>query len=339
MHLYRYLEEISDNQKGSVLALGNFDGFHKGHIVVVGEAGRIAKKQVRPLGVLTTEPHPRSFFNPSQPNYRLTPFRERSRFLEEFGVDIHFVPHFDYDFSSTLAEDFIQKILVNQIGVSHIVTGYDYKFGKGRSGDTDLLKSFGKKLGFDVTIIAPVCVGVEGAAGEIYSSTLIRDSLRAGLPRKAAALLGHWWVVNGRVVEGDKRGRTIGFPTANIEFHDSIIPHHGVYAIRAIFENSGKVIDGIANVGTRPTFDKKGELLEVHLFDFSKDCYNEHVQINFVGFIRSEKKFEGIEQLRSQIKIDCTTAKGLLRDPENDHSRLSAITLVDYLIKYPIPFS
>lgn len=339
MELFRHFDNISKDHKKSVLALGNFDGFHKGHKVVVGEAGRIARDNNLPLGVFTTEPHPRSYFNPNQPNYRLTPFRERSRLLEGFGVDVHFVPHFDKILSSMSPSDFIEEVLVNKIGVSHVVTGYDYKFGSKRAGDTGLLIKSGKEYGFGVSIIEPVNVGVEGAAGEIYSSTLIRDSLKEGKARRAAALLGHWWTVNGKVVEGDKRGRTIGFPTANVEFHESIVPHHGVYAVRVLFEQTGKVIEGVANVGTRPTFDKTGELLEVHLFDFTEEIYNSHIQVNFVGFIRSEKKFEGLEQLKSQIEMDCKVAKGLLSDPENEHNRLLSINLDGYLKKFPKPFS
>lgn len=344
MELYRHLEKISSKYKKSVLALGNFDGFHRGHQVVVGEAGRIARETNCPLGIFTTEPHPRSYFTPNQPNFRLTPFRERSLHMEKFGVDVQFVPHFDEKLASTDAEDFVKRILVDQLEVSHLVTGYDYMFGKKRGGDTDLLISMGEQYGFEVTVIKPVSVGIEGAAGEIYSSTLVRDALKAGEARRAAALLGHWWNFSGIIVKGDKRGRTIGFPTANIELHDSIIPKHGVYAVRFILNSGkinfdGKVFDGVANIGTRPTFDKKGELLEVHIFNFDEEIYGYHGRVELVGFIRPEKKFSGIEELKIQITKDCRSAKRVLSDPENSRSHLASISLEDYLERFSSPYT
>ena len=269
MQLFRHATRLPDDCRGSVAALGNFDGFHRGHQAVVGEAGRIAREKGKKLAVFTTEPHPRSFFSDEGDHFRLTPFRQRANLLESFGVDLMFVLPFDEALAATDAELFITDVLAGDLGLSHAVIGYDYRFGMGRRGDAALLREIGKGCGIEVRVVKPISVGVEGAAGEVYSSTLVRDALRRGEARRAAALLGHWWTVNGRVIEGDKRGRTIGFPTANMSLQESLVPAHGVYAVRVQLEGSAEVLEGVANVGRRPTFSDAGVLLEVHLFDFA----------------------------------------------------------------------
>lgn len=337
MRLYRHINEVKPNERGSVVALGNFDGFHRGHQVVIGEAGRQARDMGLNLTVVVTEPHPVSFFAPKAPPFRLTPFRERSQLLEQFGVDQLLVLPFDKSLASMSAQDFVLDILVDGLDAKHVYVGYDYRFGKGRGGGTDVLGWMGDQEGFGLSVIRPVTVGLEGYAGEIYSSTLVRQALQAGEARKAAALLGHWWSINGRVTGGDKRGRTIGFPTANIELGESLQPRLGVYAVRVRLENDDRVIGGVANIGNRPTFDKRDVLLEAHLFDFDEDIYDRHVRVELVAFLRPEQKFDGIDALKAQIDTDSKVARIVLAEPENAPDRLGSPTLERYLSLFPDP--
>ncbi len=337
MRVFRHPDEYSASDRGAVVALGNFDGFHRGHQVVIGEAGRLARDMGVHLTVVVTEPHPVSFFAPHVPPFRLTPFRERAQLLEAFGVDQLLVLPFDKNLAGLSAQDFVNDILVDAIGAVHVCVGYDYRFGNGRGGGTDVLAWMGEMEGFGLSVIQPVTVGLEGYAGDVYSSTLVRKALQNGQARKAAALLGHWWSINGRVCEGDQRGRTIGFPTANLELGESLQPKLGVYAVRVTIENESKIYNGVANIGNRPTFDKNDVMLEVHLFDFDSDLYNKHVRVQLVAFLREEKKFDGLESLKSQIAQDSRVAKIVLAEPENDADRLEAPTLDLYLKLFPKP--
>lgn len=335
MRLLRHIEEIQVEHRGNVVALGNFDGFHRGHQVVIGEAGRTAREMGLGLTVVVTEPHPVSFFAPKAPPFRLTPFRERAQLLEQFGVDQLLVLPFDKSLAGMLAQDFVMDILVDGLDTKHVFVGYDYRFGKQRGGGTDVLGYMGEMEGFGLTVIKPVTVGLEGYAGEVYSSTLVRQALQAGQARKAAALLGHWWSINGRVTSGDQRGRTIGFPTANVELGESLQPKLGVYAVRVHIEGDEAVYGGVANIGNRPTFDKRDVLLEVHLFDFNADLYEKHVRVELVAFLRPEQKFDGIDALKDQIYKDGRVARIVLAEPENDRDRLEPPTLDRYLSLFP----
>ncbi|MBL4638977.1 MAG: bifunctional riboflavin kinase/FAD synthetase [Kordiimonadaceae bacterium] len=337
MRLLRHINEVKSNFKGSVVALGNFDGFHRGHQVVIGEAGRLARDMGLLLTVVVTEPHPVSFFAPNAPAFRLTPFRERAQLLEQYGVDQLLVLPFDKDLAQMTAQDFVVDILVKGLGTKHVFVGYDYRFGKGRGGGTDVLAWMGEMEGFGLSVVRAVTVGLEGYAGEVYSSTLVRQALQNGEARKAAALLGHWWTINGRVTKGDQRGRTIGFPTANIELGESLEPKLGVYAVRVHIEGQEQILNGVANIGRRPTFDKRDVLMEVHLFDFEDDIYEQHLRVQLIAFLRPEQKFDGIDALKSQIGTDCKVAKVVLAEPENDGSRLSGPTLDSYLGYFPEP--
>lgn len=337
MRLVRHLNDLTTQGQGTVVALGNFDGLHRGHQVVLGEAGRKAKELGISLSVMVTEPHPVRFFAPDVPPFRLTPFRERADLLGQFGVDHLLVLPFDQLLAGTPADDFITSVLVEGFGARHVVVGYDYRFGSKRSGDTNTLRDAGLEFGFDVTVIDQVTVGIDGFAGEIYSSTLIRDALTTGRPRRAAALLGHWWTISGRVLHGDKRGRTIGFPTANVQLGERIEPKRGVYAVRVMIDGEDRPYSGVANFGARPTFDKKDVLLEVHLFDFDGDLYDRHLDVELVSFLRPEQKFDGLDHLKGQIAKDCETAKIVLEDPENVRDRLLSPTLADYLRQYSAP--
>ena len=337
MRLYRHIDEVKPSERGSVVALGNFDGFHRGHQVVIGEAGRLARAMGLNLTVVVTEPHPVSFFAPNAPAFRLTPFRERAQLLADFGVDQLLVLPFDQPLASKTAQDFVVDILVDGLDAKHVCVGYDYRFGKGRGGGTDVLGWMGEMEGFGLSVIKPVTVGLEGYAGEIYSSTLVRQALKAGEARKSAALLGHWWSINGRVTEGDQRGRTIGFPTANVELGESLQPRLGVYAVRVHVEGDDSVYMGVANIGNRPTFDKRDVLMEVHLFDFTGDLYGKHLRAELVAFLRPEQKFDGLDSLKAQIARDGRTARIVLAEPENAADRLGHPTLARYLSLFPEP--
>ncbi len=337
MRLLRHVTELGPDTRGSVVALGNFDGFHRGHQVVIGEAGRLARLLGLKLTVVVTEPHRINFFAPSTAPFRLTPFRERLQLLERFGVDQLLVLPFDINLAKMSAEDFVLDVLTEGLGALHVFVGYDYRFGSKRGGGTDVLAYMGEMEGFGLSVIKAVTVGLEGYAGEVYSSTVVRKALQNGEARKAAALLGHWWSINGRVTTGDQRGRTIDFPTANVELGESLQPKLGVYAVRARLDDDDRVILGVANIGKRPTFDKNDVLMEVHLFDFSEDIYDRHLRVELVAFLRPELKFGGLEELKAQISKDCRVAKIVLAEPENARNRLGLPTLDSYLDLFPEP--
>ncbi|UTW54856.1 bifunctional riboflavin kinase/FAD synthetase [Kordiimonas sp. SCSIO 12610] len=335
MKIFEHIDIINNQANGCVIALGNFDGFHRGHHVVVGEAGRKARELGVPLTVVVMEPHPVSFFAPDKPPFRLTTASERALLLEKFGVDQLVVLPFDSSLASMSASDFIADILVKRLNTKHVCVGYDYRFGKGRAGDTNMLEASGRELGFGLTVINPVTVGIEGFAGDVYSSTLVRTALSDGRARQAAALLGHWWIINGKVVKGDQRGRTIDFPTANIELGENLQPKLGVYAVRVKLGEDDTIYNGVANIGKRPTFDKRDVLMEVFLFNFSGDIYGCDARVEIVSFIRSEQKFAGLEDLKEQIAKDVESAARLLSDPENDRDHLHLPSLDEYLDRFP----
>jgi riboflavin kinase/FMN adenylyltransferase len=303
MQIFRHHEHLPAAARGATVAIGNFDGVHKGHQALLKHAKTLGDK----LAVLVFEPHPQEFFKPDGERFRLTPFRAKARLLERFGVDVLYALHFDAAFASLSADDFIAKVLAAGLGAKHVVVGQDFQFGKGRAGNIDLLRARGPASGFAVSTFDLV-----GAGGDTkISSTRIREALREGKPDVAASLLGHWWTVEGRVEQGDKRGRTIGFPTANVSLEGYLEPALGVYAVRV--ELAGKAYDGVANFGRRPTFDKKDVLLEVHIFDFAGDVYGQQIVVSFVKYLRPEMKFSGLDALKGQIAADSATAAQLLK--------------------------
>jgi riboflavin kinase / FMN adenylyltransferase len=310
MKLFRHFTDLPADARGAVVALGNFDGLHQGHRIVIGTAADVAKATGAPLAVLTFEPHPRSLFRPQDAPFRLTPFRTKARHIEDLGVDLLFVIHFDTAFSQKKAEEFINEVLVAGLGVSHVVAGYDFVFGHKRGGDIGLLYQKAKALGFGVTEVKPA----SDTQGGVFSSTRVRDLLVAGKPREAAFVLGRPWELEGRVEHGDRRGRTIGFPTANLELGEYLRPRYGVYAVRAGVDHGPGTVwtDGVANLGKRPTVDGLRELLEVHLFDFSGDLYGKHLRVQMIDFIRPEQKFESFDVLKQQILMDADTARRIL---------------------------
>lgn len=309
MHVFRTWSEVPQALKGGVIALGNFDGLHLGHQAVVGQALALARQAGVAAAVMTFEPHPRMFFKPDQEPFRLSPFRMKARVIEALGVDYLYVQTFDKEFSQRTPENFVTEILVGGLGISHIVVGYDYVFGYQRAGNVEVLRALTAKHGFQVTAVDKL-----GAGEERFSSTAIRNLLREGNPREAARMLGRYWEIEGRVEAGDKRGRQLGFPTANVPYRDYLHPKKGVYAVRAGVDHGGETVwrAGVANFGNRPTFDKTDVLLEVHLFDTDEDLYGKHLRVALVDYIREEKKFDGLDALKAQIAADSDRARGLL---------------------------
>jgi riboflavin kinase / FMN adenylyltransferase len=281
--------------------------------VLIGRALELARAEGNAAAVLTFEPHPRSVFFPRSEPFRLTPFRVKERELALLGVDLLFVQHFDLAFAAKSAEDFIADIIVGAIGASHVVVGWDSTFGKGRRGTTDMLIAAGSQQGFGVTVLDPV----RGEGEMVYSSTHIRELLKAGKPREAAALLGRVWEIDGRVATGDRRGRTIGFPTANLGLDDYLHPAFGVYAVRVSGDGSddplcGQTVGGVANIGLRPTVGGLVPRLEAHLFDSDVDLYGRHLRVALVDYIRPEQKFAGLDPLKAQIAEDAARARAIL---------------------------
>jgi riboflavin kinase / FMN adenylyltransferase len=303
----------SNHARGSVLAIGNFDGLHRGHAALLGQVRDRAQTEGRPAAVLTFEPHPRSVFLPGTEPFRLTPFRVKERELARLGIDLLFVQHFDLHFSHKSAEDFIAEVIVGAIGAGHVVVGWDCTFGNRRRGTPDLLRAQGSQHGFDVSVLEPI----RGDDATVYSSTHIRELLKAGKPCEAATLLGRFWEIDGRVAIGDRRGRTIGFPTANLGLDDYLHPAFGVYAVRVSGDGpddplDGHTVDGVANLGLRPTVGGLVPRLEAHLFDTDVDLYGRHLRVALVGFIRPERKFAGLDALKAQIAEDAAQARTIL---------------------------
>lgn len=311
MKIFRHYDDIPDAFRGAVVALGNFDGVHLGHQALIARARQHAEERNAPLGVIAFEPHPQEFFRPQAESFRLTPFRAKARLIADLGVNVMFALNFDAEMAQKSAQDFVLDVLVGGLGVSCIVVGEDFRFGKGRAGDIAVLSYMGEMEGFSVDMFDTVTI----ADGEKISSTRIRDALKAGKPDEAAKLLGHWWAVEARVEHGDKRGRTIGVPTANMKLDHCLKPAFGVYAVRAtIFEDDQPVgtHDGVANFGIRPMFETPTPLLETWLFDFDGDLYGKHLSVELIAYLRPEAKFDGLEALKVQIAKDAADARAAL---------------------------
>ena len=319
--IVKQLETISDSQRGAAVALGNFDGVHLGHQAVIGKARDKASVAGVSSGVMTFAPHPRRFFDSLGQLFELTPAPAKSRHLAALGIDLVFLMPFDATLAAMPAEQFVSDILVAGAGVSHVITGYDFVFGQGRKGDVALLKQMGDANGFAVTIVA----AIKGQEGVPYSSTVIRDHLRQGRPGEAAKLLGRHWEIEGEVQTGEQRGRQIGFPTANVDPGDYVMPALGVYAVRVGIVDGENTDwrDGVANVGRRPTFDGEGITVEAHLFDFDADLYGKVLRVAFIEALRPELKFDGIEAIRAQIEKDCTAARIVLEACSTDNDVVS----------------
>ena len=294
---------VPDRMRGGIVALGNFDGFHKGHQAVVGRAIERARAAGRPALVATFDPHPVRFFRPEAEPFRLTSLNQRQRFFAEAGADAMIVFPFNAALARLTAEEFVSQRLA---GVGGVVTGEDFTFGKGRGGNVSVLGELGRKYGFIAEAVAPVSDSVD-----VISSSRIREALQAGDCATATQLLTRPFAVEGIVQHGDKNGRELGYPTANVDLGTYLRPRYGIYAVRGRLAD-GRILDGAANIGIRPNFDPPKELLEPHFFDFSGDLYGQTIEISFHAFLRDEAKFENLEALTRQIGRDCDQAREVL---------------------------
>jgi len=299
-------DRIPDALRDGVIALGNFDGFHLGHQVVVGRAVHHATDDARPCIVATFDPHPVRFFKPDVPPFRLTTLAQRQELFAAAGADAMLVLPFDATLAATTAEDFITELLLGRYGAAGVVTGADFVFGKGRGGNVVTLADHARRLGFFTEMVAPV-----DDAQEVVSSSRIRDALRAGDCATATRLLTRPFTVRNVVQHGDKNGRLLGFPTANLDMGQYLRPRYGIYAVTGRLPD-GRMLKGAANLGIRPSFDPPKELLEPHFFDFAEDLYGQEIDVAFHAFIRPEAKFDSMDALMAQIAADCDDARAAL---------------------------
>ncbi|HEV2080131.1 MAG TPA: bifunctional riboflavin kinase/FAD synthetase [Allosphingosinicella sp.] len=288
--------------RGGIVALGNFDGFHAGHQAVVARAVERARAQGRPVLVATFDPHPARFFKPDLPPFRLTTLDQRERLFGAAGADAMLVFRFDSELASVTAEQFVADRLVARIGAAGVVTGEDFTFGKGRGGNVEVLKRLGLEHELSVDAVPPV------RDGEPISSSRIRATLEAGDCETATRLLTRPFAIQGVVEHGDRRGREIGYPTANLSLGSYLRPKYGIYAVRGRLPD-GRVLEGAANLGVRPTFEPPKELLEPYFFGFDGDLYGQTVEVGLISFIRPERKFGSLDALSAQMAEDCSEAK------------------------------
>ena len=319
---------------GAVVAIGNFDGVHRGHRAVIEAARARARALGRKAAALTFAPHPRRFFRPQEPLFQLSSERDKLRLLAAAGLDGAIVMTFDAALAGTAADGFVEQILVGRLGIGGAAIGFDFHFGKDRGGSPDYLAEQGAKLGFAVDIVPPL-----EDEGRPVSSGAVRQALAAGKVVEAAELLGAPWFTSGEVIHGDKRGRTLGFPTANIRLDPSCGLKHGIYAVRARVPVSahsrvsgnpgapgadaagsplsrgraGELFDGVASFGVRPMFDDGAPLLEVFLFDFEGELYGQAIDVAFIGWLRHEQKFSSLEALKRHMLADCAQARDALK--------------------------
>ncbi len=307
MQLFTNWAGLPAASRGATVALGNFDGVHLGHAHLVRAAHRARPE--RPLAVLTFEPHPRELFRPDDPPFRLSLSAERADALAALGVRIVYELAFSHEFSLLTAEQFITDVLVGGLGAAHLACGPDFAFGHRRGGDVALLSQRAEALGMGLTVVPPLMDG-QGP----FSSTRIRRALQDGYPGRATAELGRPWAIRGEVAHGDARGRTIGFPTANIALGRHLEPARGVYAVRARLPD-GRSVTGVANIGRRPTVSEGLQSrLEAHLFDFDGDLYGQELSVSLHRFLREERKFADFDELRGQIVQDAQMAREMMSE-------------------------
>lgn len=305
MQIFHGYTRLPDTARGGVAALGNFDGVHLGHQAVMGEAAALARRLSAPAAAAVFSPHPRRVFQPDGEPFALMSDAQRVRALGEAGAQlVHHIP-FDRALAAMTPERFVAEVLDDGLGLKGVVTGADFCFGKDRAGNAKVLKSLGEARGMTVAVADPV--GADAKTGKISSSDA-RQALRDGDPERAAALMGRPFAIEGAVVEGDRRGRTLGFPTANVALGDYVRPAFGVYAVRVDL-GGGETVAGVANIGRRPTVDGTQARLEVHLFDVSADLYGRVISCALIAFLRAEQRFDGLDALKAQIAADCEAAR------------------------------
>ncbi|EAQ05116.1 riboflavin biosynthesis protein RibF [Pseudooceanicola batsensis HTCC2597] len=309
MKIVRDYQFTTPGDRGAAVAIGNFDGVHIGHRAVIDLARAEARRLHAPLGVMTFEPHPRQLFAPDAPPFRLTGPAARAHRLEKIGVEILYELNFNPALAGLTPEAFVRRVLVEGLGVRHVVVGADFHFGAKRAGTTETLRAFGQELGFGVTVADLVAEGTEEV-----SSTAIRDALAEGRPRDAAAMLGHWHRIEGPVIRGDQRGRDLGYPTANMSIAGLHRPRFGVYAVLVdvLTGPHRGTYRGAASLGMRPQFGGETPNLETYLFDFQGDLYGETVSVGLVEYLRPEAKFDSLDGLIRQMEADCDRARAIL---------------------------
>ncbi|GAA3786646.1 bifunctional riboflavin kinase/FAD synthetase [Qipengyuania pelagi] len=300
-------ETVPESLRGAIIALGNFDGFHLGHQAVAKEAIDWARSEGRPAIIATFDPHPVRFFRPDVPPFRLTTLEQRQELYLAAGATAMLVFHFDGELAGTSAEDFITQVLLDRLGAHGVVSGEDFTFGQGAKGNVALLQGFGAEHG-----LMSRTVGAVIDDGRAISSSRVREALREGDPEEAARLLTRPFAVRGVVQHGDKRGREIGYPTANLTLETYLRPKYGIYAVTGRILATGQELKGAANVGMRPQFEPPKELLEPYFFDFAGDLYGQEIEVAFHHFLRGEAKFDTLDELTEQMARDCDEARRLL---------------------------
>jgi riboflavin kinase / FMN adenylyltransferase len=288
--------------RGAVVALGNFEGVHRGHRAVIASAIARSRSLGRPAAALTFEPHPRAFFNAGEPLFRLTDETAKLRLLAASGLDGAIVLTFDAALANLSPAGFVEGVLLDRFAVSGVVVGFDFRFGKGRAGSPAILEAEGTRAGFSVDVVPALLDG-----GRRISSGAVRSALAAGRPEEAAELLGYPWFVSGEVVHGDRRGRELGYPTANLKLDPGLGLRHGIYAVRVAID--GKRFDGVASFGRRPMFDTGVVLLEVFVFDFTGELYGKTLDVAVIAWIRPELAFPSVDDLVRRIGEDCRIAR------------------------------
>ena len=308
-------DDVPPSARGGALAIGNFDGVHRGHQELLRRTKMQGDLLGAPSGVMVFEPHPRAFFKPNEPVFSLTPLSEKLRLFKALNLDFVAVIGFDLEMANLTPQAFVERVLVGDgkagFGVRHVVIGFDFFFGKHRAGTPDTMSKLGESHDFGVTTIAPVA-----EAGEVLSSSAVRTRLSTGDVRGAAEELGHWWRVRGIVTGGAQRGTGMGFPTANITLPQGTALGHGIFAVRVTVGDSQ--IDGAAYFGQRPTFDNGAPVLEVFLFDFDDNLYGREIQVEFIGYVRPDQRFPDMEALKVQMEKDCDRAKQILAEVRAD---------------------
>lgn len=311
MRIVRDYQFVEDQDRGASAAIGNFDGVHRGHQHVIDIARAEAQRLGVPLGVMTFEPHPRQYFAPKAPPFRLMNAEARAHLLSWLGVEKLYELTFNDTLSALSPDAFAREIIADGLGLKHVVVGEDFHFGKGRAGNVADLQAFGEDLGFGVTVAALL-----HDVGEEISSTAIRQALTDGRPRDAARMLGHWHRIDGEVIRGDQRGRNLGYPTANISIAELHPPKFGVYAVKVdVLTGPYKgEYGGAASMGVRPMFGENLPNLESFLFDFKGDIYGEQLSVALVDYLRPEEKFDALAALIAQMNVDCDRARAILSE-------------------------
>jgi riboflavin kinase/FMN adenylyltransferase len=300
---------LAPAERGAAVAIGAFDGVHRGHQAVIAQAREAAGRLGVPLGVVSFDPHPRRWFQPDAAPFRLMTPAQMARALAPLGVDRLHLLAFDGEMAAMSDREFAHDVLGDGLGVVHAAVGFDFTFGKGRTGSPEALRRYGQDLGFTVS----VAERVDDPDGLKLSSSAVREAVHAGDMARAAAILGRPFAIEGEVVHGDKRGRTIGVPTANVAMGDYMRPAYGIYAVRARLAD-GRALDGVASLGVRPMYPTDEPLLEVWLFDFSGDLYGQTLETELIAFLRGEMRFDGLEALKAQIDADAAAARGALQN-------------------------